>query len=490
MQSDLREKIRAATEESGITKPDFIALLRLIDQHYDKMEATITQSLQTGTQTPIEAIFDSIADACLSVGNDGVIRNCNKVSSRYFGPEREELIGSHIGDLLPELGDASIAGFLKPFMSKLDETNFEAAGGETLARRADDSTFDARINASAIETFGGDLYVVCLRDISDRKKAEIALRENEERYRALVENAPDAIIVFDIDENRFVDANDKACTLFNLSRARLLTVGPEAISPEMQPDGTPSFGVHRGIVDRALNGEHPTFEWMHQDSAGRQIPCEVRFSRLPSDDKRLIRVSITDIEERKRDEALAHAQNKILEMIAASTPYDRTLRAICRFVEKVSPGLKAAVMQIDGGKQCLSIAQGPSLSEAFRLNLDFVAIGPESLTCGAAVHDSTDRIAADVAKEPGWQGSLKVAQKDGIKSAWSFLVYGAAGRIIGTLDVYADEARSPTTDELDKIGRLARLAGIAIKRELDEQQLRTSESRYRGLFENLSLIHI
>ena len=47
MQKDLREKIKAATEASGITKPDFVELLSLIDQHYDAMEATITQSVRT-----------------------------------------------------------------------------------------------------------------------------------------------------------------------------------------------------------------------------------------------------------------------------------------------------------------------------------------------------------------------------------------------------------------------------------------------------------
>ena len=480
MRRDLRDKIKAATEESGITKPDFIALLRLIDAHYDKMEATITQSLQTQTQTPIEAIFDSITDACLSVGEDGVIRNCNKVCSRYFGPERKELVGSHIGDILPDLGDTPLAEYLEPFMSRLDETSFDAVGGEVMARRADDSTFHARITASALETVGGQVFVVGLRDISDRKKAEIALRENEERYRALVENAPEAIIVFDVDENRFVDANDNACLLFNLSRARLLTVGPEAISPEMQPDGTPSFGVRRGFIDQALNGEHPTFEWLHQDSTGRQIPCEVRFSRLPSDDKRLVRVTITDIEERKRNESLAHAQNKVLEMIAASTPHDRTLRAICRFVERISPGLKAAVLQLDARGQSLSLEQAPSLSEAFRLQLDFVDVGPDSLTCSAAVHFAQERITTDISKDSGWKGRRKVAKKDGVRAAWSFPLYGAAARIIGTLGVYVDEARAPTTDELDKIGRLARLAGIAIKRRLDQEQLRTSEARYRG----------
>ena len=270
-----------------MTKPDFVALLKLINTHYDNMEATITQSIQTQTQTPIEAIFDSVTDAVLSVGADGVIRNCNKACTRYFGRPRKELIGSHISSILPNLGNGPLTEYLLPFMSDLDDTSFEISGGDVIATRKDGATFHARINASTIDTLGGEVFVVSLRDISDQIRAEIALRENEERYRALVENAPEAIIVFDVDNNHFTDANDKACTLFNLSRARLLTVGPEAISPKNQPDGTPSFGVRRGYIDAALNGEHPTFEWMHKDSNGRRIPCEVRFSRLPSDDRRL-----------------------------------------------------------------------------------------------------------------------------------------------------------------------------------------------------------
>lgn len=488
MRKGLREKIRAAAEQSAITKPDFVDLLKLIDQHYDKMQATITQSVETRTlqdNTPIEAIFDSVTEALMSVSDDGVIRNCNKVCSRYFDIDKKTLIGSNIADILPGAADQPLAEFLAPYMSDLDDTQIDLVGGEVMAMRAGGDRFISEISASELSSVDGSIFVISLRDITDRIEAESALRENEERYRALVENAPEAIIVFDVDDNHFTDANDNACKLFNLSRARLLTVGPEEISPKMQPDGSPSFGVRRGFIERALAGEHPTFEWMHKDSDGRELPCEVRFSRLPSDERRLIRVSVTDIAERKRNEALAFAQNKVLEMIAASTPHDRTLRAICRFVERIGDNFKAAIMQLDTKNQTLSVEQAPSLSDSFKLCLDNVPVDDKSLTCGSAVSHKQDRITENIQDDASWFAVAKEAAKHRLKAAWSFVIHGEAGTVIGTLDVYLDECRAPTTHELDQLGRLARLAGIAIKRQRDEEKLRTSEARYRGLFENV-----
>ena len=483
MDQDLRDKIKLATESPGIDKPEFVDLLRLIDQHYDKMEATITQSL---TQTtPIQAIFDSVTEALLSVSENGVVRNCNKICTRYFGLTRDQLIGSPVEHLLPGARGKILRSFLAPFICNLDDTRIEFSGGETMVARADGEQFTAEVKASQLDVAGGSVFVISLRDVTGRKEAESALKVNEERYRALVENAPEAIIVFDVDENRFSDANEKACLLFNLSRSRLLTVGPEAISPERQPDGSPSFGIRRGHIDKALNGEHPTFEWMHKDSTGKELPCEVRFSRLPSANRRVIRVSITDIAERKRDESLSYAQNKILEMIASSTPYDRTLRAICRCVERVNDEFRAAVMQLDQSTQTLCVEQAPSLPEPFKLCLDFVKVQSQGITCASAVSGNQDRITVNIANDVGWEKDLEIAGAHDIAAAWSFLMYGAAGRVIGTLDVYLDNPRAPTTDELDKLGRIARLAGIAAKRQLDENKLRNSESRYRGLFENV-----
>ena len=483
MDSILRDKIKKATEESGVRKSDFIELLGLIDDHYNKMEATLTQTLSVNT--PIDVVFDSVTEALMSVGEGGEIHVCNKVCARYFGLTKDQLIGSKIEHILPDAKGQPVADFLAPFMSNIDDTHIDYTPGEVDAQRANGEVFVAEVNASRLETSDTAIFVISLRDVTTRRAADRALKENEERYRALVENAPEAIIVFDVDENRFIDVNDKACELFNLSKKRLLTIGPEAISPETQPDGTSSFGVHRGHIDRALAGEHPTFEWTHKDSNGKALPCEVRFSRLPSANKKHIRVSITDITERKQNESLSFAQNKILEMIAGSTPCDRTLRSICRFVERVDDDFKAAIMTLDSGNRTLSVEQAPSLPDSFKLCLDFVKVGADSLTCGLAVHQAKDRMVLDIALEAGWAEYLGEVVKQGIHAMWSFLVFGAAGRVIGTMDVYLNKSRMPTTDELDQLSRMARLAGIAIKRRQDEEKLRSSEARYRGLFENV-----
>jgi hypothetical protein len=173
----------------------------------------------------------------------------------------------------------------------------------------------------------------------------------------------------------------------------------------------------------------------------------VRFSRLPASERKLIRVSITDIAARKRNDEFTYAQNKILEMIATNSPFEKILLAICWCTEKIANDMRAAVMKLDARNQVLHVEQAPSLPEEFRLALDFIKVDPQAPGCGAAVHANREKFVLDISKQKSWAGQHELAKKHKVKGVWSFPLHGEAGRIIGALDVYLDQTREPTTQE-------------------------------------------
>jgi len=147
---------------------------------------------------------------------------------------------------------------------------------------------------------GSTVWHGYITDITERQQAREALIESEQRFRIQIENATEAIVVFDAATGRFTDANRNAEQLFGLSRAALLECGILEVSPAVQPNGIPSAEVGFDAVNGALASEARTFEWTHRHVDGREFPCEVRLIRLPYEGRTLVRGSVLDISERKR----------------------------------------------------------------------------------------------------------------------------------------------------------------------------------------------
>ncbi len=434
----------------------------------------------------LQAIVDHVKDAILTVDEIGRIETMNTTGERVFGYDEAEVRDRRLDLLIPSLArHPRLTGALDELAESVEDTQFDLAPRETRGRHRNGTLFDAEIGVSKVRLDRRSVYIVCLRDTTDRKLAEAAIRESEARYRTLVENAPEAIVVLDTDAGHFVECNDNAVRFFKMSREELLAAGPERISPPEQPDGTPSFGIARGYIDRALAGEAPCFEWLHRDAHGHDIPCEVRMVRLPSSGRRLIRGSITDITERKRSELLAIGERRVFERMTSNADLAATLEAISETAERVTPDALCTVSTYDESAGQLRHIAGQRLSREFLKAIGEVGIAARNGSCAAAIFLQRQVVVAEIARDALWENLRKPALAAGLRACWSTPIRVTDGRMVGTVALYFRQPRSPLKRDFELMARLTALAGIAIERMRGEEAVRRSEARYRGLFENV-----
>lgn len=139
-------------------------------------------------------------------------------------------------------------------------------------------------------------------DLTEQKKAEAKIRESEALYRALLEQAVEALVVIDMATGQFISVSDSAVSMFKMSREELQKRNPADMSPLHQPDGSLSTEAAANWIAKSIAGEKPVFEWVHTDSEGTPFLCEVNLVRLPAEDRVLIRGSIVNINEKKKAE--------------------------------------------------------------------------------------------------------------------------------------------------------------------------------------------
>jgi diguanylate cyclase (GGDEF)-like protein/PAS domain S-box-containing protein len=481
---------------------DYASLLRIISFHYDRIDAerrgivrsmqimsdeaqALTREIREETSSHLQAILDNVKDAIITIDETGHIETFNPTGERIFGYSQAEVLGRTLDFLLPEIDSRGTREFLERLATKIDDTHVDLAAHQVFGVAKDGNRVAVEIAVSKANLNRRDGYILCVRDITERHLAEQLMRESEARYRMLVEHAPEVIVVFDVDLGKFVDVNDNACRFFKMDRETLLASGPGMISPAQQPDGAPSFGVPRGYIDGALAGEAPVFEWVHCDSTGQTMPCEVRFVRLPSFNRRLIRASITGIAGRKRAEAIAAGERRVFEKIAANAPLLPVLESIAEVIERVLEKSFCAINLLDRERQILNFGVAPSLPRAFIVGMDATPIGLRYGSCAAAAYHLRPVLIADIEADASWEYRRDTALGAGLRSAWSVPILASDGQVVGTIAVYRGQACLPDARDLELMTRMAQIAGIAIERRAAEDALRNSEAKFRGLFENV-----
>ncbi len=261
------------------------------------------------------SLIEDSPDA-IGVIYNGRIVFCNNKTIELLGYTYDEINGKGAIEFIsPE--DRERAS--KNLMSVLSGATLPAPREYQLVKK-NGECIDIELTSSRIVYGGKPAIQGVMRDVSERKKRDVKIREMEERYRSLVENSPDAIGA--VCDGRIIFINDKGLEMFGYTRDEIMGMDvAKTVSPEDRE-------MVLNDIKIVLSGGHiPPREYKLLKKNGEVFNVEITRSKIEYEGKPAIQSTIRDISERnKRDNEMREyiRELEILNKVAI----DRELRMI------------------------------------------------------------------------------------------------------------------------------------------------------------------
>src|SRR5579863_233059 len=266
-----------------------------------------------GPQTLFEKLFEASPDAIVVTDAEGRITSINSQLERLFGYARQELIGQNVEILVPERFRRAHPGHRDTYKTHAIVRPM-GAGLELFARRKDETEFPVDIMLSPMETEQGRVIISVIRDISDRKKAQEAIRRSESQFRALFEFSPDAIIASD-QQGRITEVNGRVESMFGYQRSELLGQSIDVLVPERFRHTHPARRKDYASAAR-VRPMGAGLDLYGRRKDGSEFPADIMLGPVETLDGRIVLSVIRDLtEKREAEEALRRSdlQKRYLE---------------------------------------------------------------------------------------------------------------------------------------------------------------------------------
>jgi PAS domain S-box-containing protein len=267
-------------------------------------------------------LIENLPDYVGVSGSDGKILFMNSPATNALGYTLEEMIGTSVlsyvaeefrGEVIARMAARYIGGVVPPY--EID----------VLSR--DGRRISVIVKGTQIQYRDTTAHLLVLTDITQRKRAEWALRDSEEKFKTLFESANDAIFI--MDSKVFLDCNRSALAVFGCSWDQIIGHSPVEFSPVIQPDGRLSADKAKEKIDAAMSGEPQSFEWVHLHHDRTPIYAEVTLNRVLLGNVWHLQAAVRDISARKKNESQTVLLSELKEKLLATRSLKEQIKLVC-----------------------------------------------------------------------------------------------------------------------------------------------------------------
>ena len=416
------------------------------------------------SESHLRAIIDAEPECVKLVAADGTLIEMNPAGLAMIEADSFDVVeGSLMSSLVvPEYQAAFEALTEKAFRGESGALEYEIVGLKGTRRWLE-------VHSAPLRNTRGEVFALLgvARDITERKRIEMALRESEDKFRQVVTSATDAIMVFDAETRLFVEVNKAAEEIYGYSREEFLSMRQDDIPVEKE--------AAEAYIHEIISSEKPLNVPLryHKRKDGTTFPVEISSSVFTANGRQLVCGVIRDITERKKSEQVIQrnydtqtAINWVLHISLEELSLDAILKQALDLILSI-PWLsfesQGSIFLVEGDPHKLNMKAQRGLSDHLKEECAVVPFG--KCLCGraAARGEAQFSDAVDDRHEIRYEGMAPHGH---------YCVPIMNGKIVlGVINMYLKAGHRRDEKELEFLSAMASaLAGIIQRKRAEEER--------------------